>query len=49
MPGAEFKRQAAAWKNYVMDMTHIPFAETKRAIVRYSLVHVLDDSDSVSL
>ncbi|KAF7789957.1 hypothetical protein EIP86_000905 [Pleurotus ostreatoroseus] len=32
MPGAKFKRQAAIWHQYVMDLTHVPYAAVKQAI-----------------
>ena len=33
MPGAKFKRQAAVWYQYVMDLTHVPYAAVKKAMV----------------
>lgn len=33
MPGAQFKRQAAIWHKWVMDMTIVPYAAVKRDIV----------------
>ena len=33
MPGAKFKRQAAVWYQYVMDLTHVPYAAVKQAMV----------------
>ncbi|KAF7789958.1 hypothetical protein EIP86_000906 [Pleurotus ostreatoroseus] len=32
MPGAKFKRQAAVWYQYVMDLTHVPYAAVKQAM-----------------
>lgn len=34
MPGAGFKRQAAIWHKWVMDMTIVPYAAVKNDLVR---------------
>lgn len=34
MPGAGFKRQAAVWHKWVMDMTIVPYAAVKKDLVR---------------